>query len=128
MIHATRIPFSRLNERRKELGMSYAALAQRSGVSQPTVKRMLQGQSASASYANVVAVADALGVSLELRDRDVDEVREEQARKKAQRVAKMVQGTSALEGQAVDGGTYNRLVDRSYHELLAGSRRRLWSP
>ena len=51
----------------------------------------------------------------------------EQARKKAEQVARLVQGTSALESQAVDAKTYKRLVEKTYHELLAGSRRRLWS-
>ncbi len=39
----------------------------------------------------------------------------------------MVQGTSALESQAVDAATYQRLIEKSVHELLAGSPRRLWS-
>jgi hypothetical protein len=49
-----------------------------------------------------------------------------QARAKAEEVARLVQGTSALESQAVDADAYRRLVERSYHELMAGSRRRLW--
>jgi len=40
----------------------------------------------------------------------------------------MVQGTSALESQAVDSETYRQMVRQTMHELMAGSRRRLWNP
>lgn len=107
--------------------MSFRILARRSGVSEPTVKRILGGQLGDASFANVAAVAAALGVSFGLKETDTDELCSQQARLKAQQIARLVQGTSALESQAVDSTTYNRLVDKSFHEFLAGSRRRLWS-
>lgn len=127
MDHTPRISADRLNGRRKALGLSCAGLAARSGVSEPTVKRILGGRIAEASFGNVVAVCEALGVSLDLRESDVDELCRRQARTKSEEVARLVQGTSALESQAVDTESYRRLVERSYHELLAGSRRRLWS-
>jgi len=107
--------------------MSYSVLAARSGVSEPTVKRILGGRHAEASFANVAAVASALGASLDIAQADPDELCRQQARRKAERIARLVQGTSALESQAVDADSYRRLVERSYHQLLAGSRRRLWS-
>lgn len=117
----------RLANRRKAMGMSFASLAARSGVSEPTVKRIFGGRVAEASFGNVAAVANALGVSVEFDESDVDELCRTQARMKAEQVARLVQGTSALESQAVDAETYDRLVEKSYHELLAGSKRRLWS-
>lgn len=116
-----------LTQSRKALGMSTAALARRSGVSEPTVKRILAGHLAEASFANVAAIVQALGISIKLGEVDADEMCRRQARIKAEQVARLVQGTSALESQAVDRETYNRLVEKSYHELLAGPRRRLWS-
>jgi len=121
------ISIEQLTGLRIALGMSFSALASRSGVSEPTVKRILGGRIAEASFANVMAIARALGASLEITESDPDELCREQARRKAERAARLVQGTSALEGQAVDASTYNRLVEKSYHELLAGSRRRLWA-
>jgi transcriptional regulator with XRE-family HTH domain len=118
----------RLNARRQALGMSHAALAQRSGVSEPTVKRILSDRAPNASFASVTSIAQALGMSLDLAEQDPDELCRQQARRKAEHIARMVQGTSALENQAVDDRTYRRLVERSYHELLAGPRRRLWAP
>lgn len=116
---------SRLSARRHELGMSYPALAERSGVSEPTVKRILSGQ--DASFANVTAVAAAMGLKLGFEETDAQDLRRAQAEKKARHIARMVQGTSALESQAVDDATYQRLVEKSLHELLAGSSRRLWA-
>ena len=69
----------------------------------------------------------ALGASIGLEEVDADEVCREQARKKAEELARMVQGTSALESQGVDAATFQWLVERSYHELMAGPRGRLWS-
>jgi hypothetical protein len=53
---------------------------------------------------------------------------EQQATIKIEAIARMVQGSSALESQAVDSDTYRQMVRQSVHELMAGPRRRLWSP
>ena len=50
-----------------------------------------------------------------------------QIRQTLEVVRSMVQGTSALENQAVDAVQYKRLVERTRRYLLAGSRRKLWS-
>ncbi|MFZ4431534.1 MAG: helix-turn-helix domain-containing protein [Phycisphaerales bacterium] len=121
------IPVGRLKHRREALGMSHATVAARSGVSEPTVKRILGGQLAEASFANVVAIAEALGMTVGLGETDAEELCRQQARRKAEQIARLVQGTSALESQAVDQTAYERLVERSFHELMAGSRRRLWA-
>ena len=118
----------RLNGRRKALGISFATLARLSGVSEPTAKRILGGQLGEASFANVAAIAVTLGASLGLEELDTDAMCRDQAHRKAEQIARLVQGTSALENQAVDAATYRKLVERSVHELLAGSRRRLWAP
>lgn len=117
----------RLARRREELGMTHVALAARSGVSEPTVKRILSGNISSASLANVLAIAAAMEVSITTGATDADEARARQARAKAEQIARLVQGTSGLEGQAVDQAQFSKLVERSFHELMAGSPRRLWS-
>ncbi len=53
----------RLNQRRQELGLIVETLAKRSGVSRPTVQRILSGSNPTASFANVLAIAEALGLS-----------------------------------------------------------------
>ena len=118
---------AQLDRRRRDLGLSFAALSARSGVSEPTVKRILRGRLPEASFAHVVAIARAVGAPIASHEQDVDEMLRARAREKATMVARLVQGTSALEAQGIDDVEFGRLVERTYHELLAGPRRRLWS-
>jgi transcriptional regulator with XRE-family HTH domain len=105
-----------------------ALLSKRSGVSCPTVQRVLSGKHAEASFANIVAIAESLGLSLRLDSTaDVRDLKREQAERKAKKLVSFVQGTSGLEGQAVDQKAVESMVEQTTHELLAGSKRKLWS-
>ena len=117
-----------LNERCWQLGMSHAAVARLSGVSLPTVQRILGKEDHDATLSKLLAIAEALGLGLYSQpEAKVDVLREQQARQKAERLVGMVQGSSALEGQAVDQDTYERMVEQTIHELLAGPNRKLWA-
>ena len=116
-----------LAARREALGMNFVDLALRSGVSEPTVKRIFGGRIGEASFSNIIALMSALQLSMELTGPSATEACRAQAREKAKQVARLVQGTSALENQAVDAVQYKRLVERTRRYLLAGSRRKLWS-
>lgn len=119
---------ARLEERRRKLGMSMKALANRSGVSLPTLQRILSAEQTTASFESVVRIAQALGVEVELKEeKSVHEFACDGAREKARRLVSLVQGTSGLEGQAVDAHTLDELTDQAMHALLAGSRRKLWA-
>jgi transcriptional regulator with XRE-family HTH domain len=127
------IRFADLEKRRKELGMSRAAVAKRAGVSEPTVTRILTDREAAPTLPVVRAITAALRVEIRLGDTigfhplvDVDDYRQEQARAKAIRLVHRVQGSMALESQAVDSATVERMVDRTIIDLLAGSKRKLW--
>ena len=112
--------------RRRELGLSRSALARRSGVSLPTVNRILTGHYGKASFENVLAVAQALELELTaVESNNSDVVRNIQARKHARRLLLLLQGTSALEGQAVGQQTLETMLDRTAAQLLE-SNRRLW--
>jgi transcriptional regulator with XRE-family HTH domain len=117
-----------LDQRRRDLGLSYDLLSKRCGVSRPTVQRILSGRQAAASFSNILAIAESLGLALRL-DSEVtpNKLKREQAERKAKRLVALVQGTSGLEGQAVDRETIDSMVEQTAHELLAGSNRRLWS-
>ena len=120
--------FEKLETRRRELGISQAALANRSGVSLPTVHRILSGHGSATSVENILAIAQVLGMDLEAVPRvDAGTILEQQARKKAERLVRMVQGTSALEAQGVSSRHLGQMVKKTVQELLAGSRRRLWA-
>ncbi len=114
--------------RRRDLRMSLAALAKRSGVSLPTVARILSGRAPHASVANVLAIANSLGMTLGANAvAAASEFRNEQAERKARQIVALVQGTSALEAQAVDDRTIREMTRQTVCELLAGSPRTLWS-
>jgi transcriptional regulator with XRE-family HTH domain len=117
-----------LDDRRRELGLSYELLSRRCGVSRPTVQRILSGHHAAASFANIMAIAESLGLGLRFDSTiDARDLKREQAVRKAKKLIALVQGTSGLEGQAVDKKTVDSMVEQTTHELLAGSKRRLWS-
>jgi len=122
----TQNPTNRLHRQFKASGMSYSVLATRSGVPIATLKRIFADNSAKASLSNVLAIAEALGMSMSL-SQTVD-IRMTQARKKARRVVGMVQGTSALESQGLNEEQIKKMIERTVHELLAGSNRKLWAP
>lgn len=118
----------RLEERRHELGMSMSALAKRSGVSLPSVQRILSGGHATASFESVVAISNALGIDIEIKQAtSAREFVQQSAMEKARRLVSTVQATSGLEGQAVTGDKIDELTETAMHSLMAGSRRKLWT-
>lgn len=120
--------FEKLEARRRELGLSQSALAERSGVSLPTVQRILSGHSPAASFENTMAIAQVLEMQLDATPViPAQEVLEKQALKKAERLVRMVQGTSALEAQGLSPKHLTQMIKKTVNELLAGSRRRLWA-
>lgn len=120
--------FDKLETRRRELGISQAALAERCGVSLPTVHRILSGHSSAASVENILAITEVLGMELEAVPRlDAETILEQQARRKAEKLVGMVQGTCALEAQGVSTRHMAQMKKKTVEELLAGSRRRLWA-
>lgn len=118
-----------LDRRRRQLGMSRAVLAERAGVSQATVNRILGDGLGNATLRNVQAVAEALGLEFALSEAaSAEDLQERQAKAKARRLVKLVQGSAALEGQGVDPDTSRQMIRQTTHELMAGSKRRLWAP
>jgi hypothetical protein len=82
----------------------------------------------TARFSTVSAVARALGVQLGVASsQNVASMRQHQALTKARSLVALVQGTSALEGQAVDQNSIELMEQRTVAELLAGSARRLWA-
>jgi transcriptional regulator with XRE-family HTH domain len=117
----------KLDLRRQTLGMSRATLAKRSGVSVPTVHRILSGKEDAPTVTSVEAIANALGMKITLTEVvGADELRERQARKKAQQAAAMIQGTMGLEAQAIDQKSLESLARRNMNRLLSASGRKLW--
>jgi transcriptional regulator with XRE-family HTH domain len=116
-----------LTSRRLQLGMSCAHVAKCVGLPARTVQRILKGSFREPSFLKVAAIANILGAQLVPQEIPVHELREKQARTKANLIVRMVQGTSGLEEQAVDGDTRSAMEEQTFHELLAGPKRKLWS-
>ncbi len=115
-----------LESRRKQLGMSVRVLSERSGVPVATLNRLLAGHLSQHKFSTVANVAEAMGITISFEAEPVVTVKERQAASKARRLVALVQGTSALEAQAVNRPAFEAMVRQTIHELMAGSPRRLW--
>ena len=102
-------------------------IARMTGLSLPTIKRVFTGKHAPASLSTLRKIATALGLTITAEPAvPSEELREDRARAKAERLIQQLQATSALEGQALSKEELDAMVRKTMHELLAGSSRRLW--
>jgi transcriptional regulator with XRE-family HTH domain len=119
---------SSLAGRRKELQMSLRIVAERSGLGVRTVQRVLSLREPKAKLNTVLQIAGALNVELRPKEAGTAHlVRKREAVKKAARLASMVQGTSALESQAIPKNDLRDIKDDITDKLLTGSPRQLWA-
>lgn len=117
----------RLQSRRQTLGMTYATLAQRSGVPSTTVERVLSSRPYKVSLEDALALANAMGMNLGLEeDAGAVEMVRRQAETKARKLVDMVQGTSLLEAQGMDDEQRRHMIEETTLQLLNSPRRRLW--
>jgi transcriptional regulator with XRE-family HTH domain len=117
-----------LAARRKELRMSLQVVAKRSGLGLRTVQRVLSEREPNAKLDTVLRIADALNI--ELRPKEAGSahlVRKRQAMKKAANLVSMVQGTSALESQAIPKNDLRDIKAEMAARLSTGSSRQLWA-
>lgn len=61
-MNAITTPYDALDLRRRELGISFSALAELSGVSQPALQRLLTGKVESPGVTSIASVARVLGM------------------------------------------------------------------
>ena len=117
-----------LDQRRRALDMPLNELSSRANVSPSTVRRVLAGEP-GAGIEIVAAIGDALGVPrLNFTEaRPPGKMRRLQATLKARKIVGMVQGTSALEAQAVSEPDKKLMIEKTINELLSGPRSQLWA-
>jgi len=123
-----------LEIRRRDLGVSYSALAERCGVSELSVKRVLHGKT-NPTLQSLQSLAKVLGVEIRINGTvsvvpksTAEQIRKEAAKAKAEKLVRLVQGTSALESQAVSSNAVRAMVSRTVRELLQGPNHKLWAP
>ena len=125
---ATTCIYTDLAKRREALGMPINELSRRAGVSVSTVNRFLSGRN-SPRVDHALRISECLGVPGLCIERavDIDHMRRRQALAKARKLVGLVQGTSALEGQAVDKSQLRHMVQITINKLLSGPRSELWA-
>ena len=118
-----------LDKRRRDLGMPLKYVSERAKVSPGTVQRVLAGDP-GARIETVTAIGDALGVpdlNFPGARRPPNRMRRSQAALKARKIVGMVQGTSALEAQALSDADRKLMIENTISELLSGPRSQLWA-
>lgn len=121
-------------ERRKKLGMPLRVLSRLTGTSRPTLCRVLSGDLKAARHDRVMKILHATGIRLRTDDEGVWHLEpipaeafvEKQARKQAQYIVTLTQGTMALESQAVSQDFLAKMIGDTTRKLLAGPKRDLW--
>jgi len=116
-----------LNARRKVPKMPVDVLVKRSRVARPTVFRILRGQADSVRFGSVQQVAAVLGVGFGQPPIEPEELRRQEATRKARLLRQLTQGTMGLEAQAVSSDVLDELEVQTVAKLLAGKGRKLWS-
>ena len=114
---------------RNRLSMSQSQLAARAGVPQSTISRIESGR-LEPNVMTLRKIFDAMSCDLLISAFprvDVDHVVREQARKKAERTVRYLQGTMALEKQEPDSKFLEELIEEEMQRLLNNNRRELWS-
>ena len=116
-----------LRTRVLELDISERQLAEKAGISRTAVRQVLRDPSRS-SVASLWAVAKQLGLELAIPEvMSSYEVKRRAALDKARRMVAMVQGSSALEMQAVEQKRKEDMVQQTADELMGGPARFLWT-
>ena len=116
-----------LNARRKALKMPVESLVKRSGVPRAAVLRILRGKVEMIRVGQFQKVAGVLGLPFGAAAADPEELRCSEARKKAQLLRRLTQGTMGLEAQALPEDLLSELEAQTVAKLLGGNGQKLWS-
>ena len=117
---------TKIEIRRKELGISIENLAKLSHSGVRTVNRLLAGEDVKLS--TVEKITTVLGLDFAGNETvAIKELEKRRAKEKALFMASLVQSTSALEKQGLEQNSLDRIISRFEKEFLSGSyRNRLW--
>jgi transcriptional regulator with XRE-family HTH domain len=113
---------------RKQLGMSQKVLARRAGMPQSTISRIENGQRDLAlSTLNKILCALSCDLVISpLLQGSIDQIRQKQARKLAEKRIAYLKGTMSLEEQQPDSRFIEELLIQEEARLLHGSNEKLW--
>lgn len=125
---------SELAERREQLGMPPEVLAKKANIPLLRVQQILQGHTESTDATEIARIAHILGVTVvgsfgptvHYDREDLALMRQRQAEHQARRAVGLVQGTMALESQAVGQSHLTAMMLRTRDRLLAGPAGHIW--
>lgn len=118
---------TRLRNQAFELGMSYRVIAERSGVSIATVKRFLSGDNSNTDFMNVVNIAQAMGMNLNIIEEiSPQKMREDQIHNRTMQAVVASAATNALEGQGPDLAGKQLMFGSLMKEYSSKSPNALW--
>ena len=116
-----------LLRRMLELEMPPECLAMRCGLPRQRISEIVMSVCDPISTTEREAIEDALGMTAAGVIKPARQYRDEQARRKANQLTRLVQGTSALEGQGVDVKTFDEMARDTEQKLLSDPHK-LWTP
>lgn len=115
---------------REALGMSRAQLARRRSVSRNQISKLERGElKGSVTLGTMMKMADAMNcrfVYAIIPDKDIDEMIEDQAKKKAYSIVKQAGSHMALENQALPKARLQYEIKRVAEELIAKQPADFW--
>ena len=116
----------KIENRKKELGISIENLAILSHSGVRTINRLFAGEDVKLS--TVEKITNLLGLDFAGNETvALKDLEKERAKQKAIFMASLVQGTSALEMQGLEKNTLDKMIHRFEKEFLSGAYRdRLW--
>ena len=113
---------------RNQLKMSQGILAKRAGVPQSTISRVeknMQEPALSTLTKILKALSCELVIAPMLKE-SIDDIRQKQAKRLAEKHVKYLRGTMSLEKQEPDSRLLKELIEKEKEELLQQSGTRLW--
>ena len=114
----------RIQKRIQQLAIPNSELAKRSRLDCATVERVLSTP-ISVPFEQLVSVGASIGLNFKGASRPVRNVLRTAVLMKARYLVRLVQGTAALESQAVDQNARRELTKLAIRELSA-DRKRIW--
>lgn len=114
-----------LAQQKQALGMTEAYIAARTGVSQPTVHRILSGKNKAAAWKDVIAIANVLGMAVTVTITPPADILDRRAQDAAAEIARAARATSQLEGQGLSDSAQQEL-SRETAAWLRASPKKLW--
>lgn len=116
-------------KQKADLGMSESYIAERAGLSQPTVHRIFSGKHNKTAWNDLIEIGHVIGVEINMegiRITPAEKILDRQAEQIATHMTRIMQATSQLEGQGLAEKQQEKLKAENKLWLLAGSRKKLW--